>query len=69
MMWEEGRIRLEALGKTNPILHQAPGEAIPAIIRAMAEETGKEASLPMAEAFHVRGLGVLNHIEDLAGEI
>ncbi len=69
MMWEEGRLRLEALGKTNPVLHQGPEEVIPSTIRTMAETAGSEAGLPLAEAFFVQGLGILNHIEDLAGEV
>lgn len=69
MMWAEGKTRLGVLGKTNPILDQPAELVMPESIRQIAQQAGQEAGLPLAEAFCVRGLGILDHIEDLAGQV
>ncbi len=67
LMQMEGAGRLAVLGKTSPIFDSAVEDVIPVSIRAVAEEEGKQANLPMAEAFNVRGLGILENIKDLVG--
>lgn len=67
LMQMEGKARLEALGKSSPIFDGAIADVIPASMRAIAEEDGEKAGMPMAEAFHVRGLGILENIKDLIG--
>jgi len=67
LMRMEGAGRLKVLGKSSPIFDSPVEEVIPVSIRAIAEEDGKPANLPMAESFHVRGLGILENIKDLVG--
>jgi len=67
MMQMEGQQRLEALGKASPIFDNPIADAIPLSIRQIAEEEGEKAGMPMAEAFQVRGLGILENIKDLIG--
>jgi hypothetical protein len=67
LMKMEGAGRLQVLGKSSPIFDNPVEEVIPVSIRAVAEEEGGRASLPLAEAFHVRGLGILENIKDLVG--
>jgi LmbE family N-acetylglucosaminyl deacetylase len=67
LMQMEGQGRLEALGKSSPIFDNPLDDVIPVSIREIAEQEGKKANLPMAEAFHVRGLGILENIRDLIG--
>jgi hypothetical protein len=55
------------LGKSSPIFDTPVEEVIPVSLRAVAEDQGKQANLPMAEAFNVRGLGILENIKDLVG--
>ena len=69
MMWDEGSARLNALGRTNPIFDHSPENVLPGFMEAMAAETGAHAGVPFAESFYVRGLGILEHVESLAGEI
>jgi hypothetical protein len=63
----EGAQRLAVLGKSSPIFDNPVEQVIPISIRAVAEEEGEPADLPLAEAFHVRGLGILENIKDLVG--
>jgi LmbE family N-acetylglucosaminyl deacetylase len=67
LMQMEGKGRLEVLGKSSPIFDNPLDDIIPASVRQLAEEEGAKANLPMAEAFHVRGLGILENIKDLIG--
>jgi LmbE family N-acetylglucosaminyl deacetylase len=67
LMQMEGAARLQVLGKSSPIFDNPLDKIIPASIRQIAEEEGEKANLPMAEAFHVRGLGILDNIKDLIG--
>jgi len=67
LMRMEGAARLKVLGKSSPIFDMPIDEVIPASIRAVAEEEGEKGGMPMAEAFHVRGLGILENIKDLIG--
>jgi hypothetical protein len=67
LMQMEGAGRLEVLGKSSPIFDSPVEEIIPVSIRAVAEEEGKQANLPLAESFNVRGLGILENIKDLVG--
>jgi LmbE family N-acetylglucosaminyl deacetylase len=67
LMQMEGAARLAVLGKSSPIFDSAVEEVIPVSMRAVAEEEGKQANLPLAEAFNVRGLGILENIKDLVG--
>ena len=67
LMRMEGAGRLKVLGKSSPIFDSPIDEVIPLSIRAVAEEEGKDANLPLAEAFNVRGLGILENIKDLVG--
>jgi LmbE family N-acetylglucosaminyl deacetylase len=67
LMQMEGAARLKALGKSSPIFDNPLEEVIPVSVRQIAEEEGQKAGLPMAEAFHVRGLGILENIKDLIG--
>jgi LmbE family N-acetylglucosaminyl deacetylase len=67
LMQMEGAGRLAVLGKSSPIFDSAVEDVIPVSLRAVAEEEGKQAGLPMAEAFNVRGLGILENIKDLVG--
>ncbi|RJP69134.1 MAG: PIG-L family deacetylase [Candidatus Abyssobacteria bacterium SURF_17] len=67
LMQMEGAARLKVLGKSSPIFDSPLEEVIPASIRMVAEEEGSRANLPMAESFHVRGLGILENIKDLVG--
>ena len=67
LMQMEGAARLAVLGKSSPIFDNPVEEVIPLSIRAVAEEEGKRANLPLAEAFNVRGLGILENIKDLVG--
>jgi LmbE family N-acetylglucosaminyl deacetylase len=67
LMKMEGAGRLKVLGKTSPIFDSPIDEVIPISIRAVAEEEGKAANLPLAESFNVRGLGILENIKDLVG--
>jgi LmbE family N-acetylglucosaminyl deacetylase len=67
LMRMEGAERLKVLGKSSPIFDQPLDEVIPASIRAVAEQMGEKARLPLAEEFHVRGLGILENIKDLVG--
>ena len=67
LMKMEGAARLAVLGKSSPIFDNPVEEVIPLSIRAVAEEEGKSANLPLAEAFNVRGLGILENIKDLVG--
>jgi len=67
LMQMEGAGRLKALGKSSPLFDSPLDEVIPASIRAIAEEDGEKAGMPMAEPFHVRGLGILENIKDLIG--
>ena len=62
---DEQRAACEVLGKSSPIFDSAVEDVIS--IRAVAEEEGKQANLPLAEAFNVRGLGILENIKDLVG--
>lgn len=67
LMRMEGAERLKVLGKSSPIFDKPIDEVIPFSIRAVAEEEGKKANLPLAESFHVRGLGILENIKELVG--
>jgi LmbE family N-acetylglucosaminyl deacetylase len=67
MMQMEGAARLKALGKSSPIFDSPIADVMPASIAAIAEEDGEKAGMPMAEAFHVRGLGILENIKDMIG--
>ncbi|MBI5117265.1 PIG-L family deacetylase [Candidatus Poribacteria bacterium] len=67
LMQMEGAARLKVLGKSSPIFDNPLDQAIPASVTQIAEEEGQKAGLPMAEAFHVRGLGILENIKDLIG--
>jgi LmbE family N-acetylglucosaminyl deacetylase len=53
--------------QVSPVFDNPVNQVIPASIRAIAEEEGKKGDLPMAESFHVRGLGILENIKDLIG--
>ena len=67
LMQMDGKGRLKVLGKSSPIFDNPLDQVIPASIREIAEQEGRKANLPMAEAFHVRGLGILENIRDLIG--
>jgi len=67
LMRMEGAERLKVLGKSSPIFDNPLDEVIPASIRAVAEQEGEKGNVPLAEAFHVRGLGILENIKDLVG--
>jgi LmbE family N-acetylglucosaminyl deacetylase len=67
LMQMEGAARLRVLGQVSPVFDNPVNQVIPASIRAIAEEEGKKGDLPMAESFHVRGLGILENIKDLIG--
>jgi LmbE family N-acetylglucosaminyl deacetylase len=67
LMRMEGAARLKVLGKSSPIFDNPLDEVIPASIRQVAEDEGEKGNLPMAESFHVRGLGILENIKDLIG--
>jgi len=67
LMRMEGAGRLKVLGKSSPIFEQAIDDVIPASIRAVAEQEGEQENIPLAESFHVRGLGILENIKDLVG--
>ncbi len=67
LMQMEGAARLKVLGKSSPLFDSPLDDVIPASIRAIAEEDGKKAGMPMAEPFHVRGLGILENIKDMIG--
>jgi LmbE family N-acetylglucosaminyl deacetylase len=67
LMRMEGAQRLAVIGKSSPIFDSPLDEVIPASIRAIAEQEGEKANLPLAESFHVRGLGILENIKDLVG--
>ncbi len=67
LMQMEGAARLKVLGKSSPIFDSPLDEIIPASIRAIAEEEGEKGNVPLAESFHVRGLGILENIKDLIG--
>lgn len=67
LMQMEGAGRLRVLGKSSPIFDSPIDDVIPISVRQVAEEEGKKGNLPMAEAFHVRGLGILENIKDLVG--
>ena len=41
--------------------------AVSSLFTVMAEEEGKKGNLPVAESFHVRGLGILENIKELIG--
>jgi LmbE family N-acetylglucosaminyl deacetylase len=67
LMRMEGYERLKVLGKSSPIFDNPLEEVIPASLHAVAQEEGQKANLPLAESFHVRGLGILENIKDLVG--
>lgn len=67
LMQMEGAGRLKVLGKSSPIFDSPLDDIIPLSIRDVAEEEGKAADLELAEAFHVRGLGILENIKELIG--
>jgi LmbE family N-acetylglucosaminyl deacetylase len=67
LMQMEGKARLEALGRSSPIFDRPLDELFSASIRQIAEREGAKAKLPMAEAFHVRGLGILENAKELIG--
>ena len=67
LMQMEGAGRLEVLGKSSPIFNSPVDQIIPVSVRAIAEEDGKKGGVPLAEPFHVRGLGILENIKDLVG--
>ena len=67
LMRMEGAQRLEVLGKSSPIFDRLIVEVIPASIRAVAEQEGRKAGLPLAESFQVRGLGILENVKELVG--
>lgn len=67
LMKMEGFERLKVLGKSSPIFDNPLEEVIPASIRTVAEEEGQKWNVPLAESFHVRGLGILENIKDLIG--
>jgi LmbE family N-acetylglucosaminyl deacetylase len=68
LMRDEGRLRLEKLGIRHPIFEGEFAEIVAKTLRQMAAETGKHANLPAAEAFHVRGLGILENAREVVGE-
>ena len=67
LMQMEGAGRLKALGRSSPIFDNPIDQVIPASIHSIAEEEGEKAGMPMAEPFHVRGLGILENIKDMIG--
>jgi len=67
LMQMEGHARLEVLGRSSPVFDRPLDEVIPASIRDIAEREGEKANLPMAEAFQVRGMGILENIKELIG--
>ena len=67
LMRMEGAGRLKVLGMSSPIFDSPLEEVILLSIRTVAEEEGKQANLPLAESFNVRGLGILENIKDLVG--
>ncbi len=67
LMKEEGRQRLEVLGLSHPIFEGDFSAAVDLTLRQLAQETGRQADMPMAEAFCVRGLGILENAKELFG--
>jgi LmbE family N-acetylglucosaminyl deacetylase len=67
LMQEEGKQRLAALGLSLPIFESDFSQAVELTLRAMAEETGKQAGMELAEAFKVRGLGILENAKEMIG--
>jgi LmbE family N-acetylglucosaminyl deacetylase len=69
LMKEEGRLRLEVLGQRHPIFEGDFAEIVAVTLRQLAAETGKQAGMPAAEAFQVRGLGILENAKPVVGEL
>lgn len=67
LMKEEGRQRLAALGMSLPIFEGDFTQAVELTLRAMAVETGKQSGMELAEAFKVRGLGILENAKEMVG--
>jgi len=67
LMGEEGRRRLEVLGLSGSAFEGDVEAMVASALRGVAREAGKSAGLEAAEAFHVRGLGILENIKELIG--
>jgi LmbE family N-acetylglucosaminyl deacetylase len=67
LMGEEGRKRLDVLGLSGAAFEGDVGAMVELALRGVAREAGKSAGLEAAEAFHVRGLGILENIKELVG--
>jgi LmbE family N-acetylglucosaminyl deacetylase len=67
LMRDEGRERLKVLGQTHPLFEADFFQIVEHALRGVASETGKKANLEAAEAFNVRGLGILENIKELIG--
>lgn len=67
LMRDEGKERLKAIGQTHALFDADFSEIVGYSLKGLAAETGKKANLEAAEAFHVRGLGILENIKELIG--
>ena len=67
LMQSEGRERLAVLGKSNALFDTSMEDMVAGALRGLAEETGRAFDLPLAEAFHIRGLGILENAKELVG--
>jgi LmbE family N-acetylglucosaminyl deacetylase len=69
LMKEEGRQRLARLGMQHAIFEGPFDQIVAQTLQQLAAETGKGAGLPAAEAFQVRGLGILENARQVIGEL
>ena len=69
LMKEEGRQRLAVLGLQHPIFEGPFNQIVAQTLRHLAAETGKPVGLQAAEAFRVRGLGILENAREVVGEL
>jgi len=67
LMRDEGVERLKVLGKSHPLFEGDFAQIVGGGVQGMAAEAGGKAGLEAAEAFHVRGLGILENIKELIG--
>lgn len=67
LMKDEGKSRLAALGLSHPIFDGDFSAAVDMTLQGLAQETGRQGGVPLAEAFHVRGLGILENAKELVG--
>lgn len=66
-MKEEGRRRLAVLGLSHAVFDGDFEQAVRVSMYGMAQATGKKAGMEAAEAFNVRGLGILENIKEVIG--